>query len=91
MARKDDFTGTQMHCIVCTNPIPPTRRKDAVTCSTECSKARKNFWRSQQDMVECRYCFRPSTPEERARYIKWRWAEKKAEKEATHATDTGSV
>jgi predicted nucleic acid-binding Zn ribbon protein len=83
MARKDDFTGNQMHCVVCMSPIPPDRKWDAVTCSKTCTKARKNFGRSRRDQKECRYCLRPSSPEDRARYQAWRRAEKKAAKEAT--------
>lgn len=86
--RKDDFTGTPMHCIVCTNPIPPGRKRDAVTCSPACSKTRRDFWRSRQDQAQCRYCQRPSNPEERARYLAWRRSEKKAHKETD---DTGSI
>lgn len=85
MARKDDFTGNVMRCVVCTNPIPPDRKSDAITCSKTCTKARRDFMRSKLDQKQCRYCLRPSTVEERARYAAWRRSEKKAEKEATHA------
>jgi predicted nucleic acid-binding Zn ribbon protein len=83
MARKDDFRGNTMRCVVCTNPIPPERKWDAITCSKECTKARRDFGRSRKDMIECRYCMRPSTPEERARYLAWRRAERKSTKETT--------
>lgn len=89
MARKDSYRGIQMHCVVCMNLIPSDRKWDSVTCSTACTKARKDFGRSRKDQMECRYCLRPSTPEERARYLAWRRAEKKAEKEATHADVNG--
>jgi predicted nucleic acid-binding Zn ribbon protein len=81
MARKDSFTGNTMHCVNCTEPIPPGRKSDAVTCSPFCSKARRDYLRSRVDQKSCRYCQRPSTPEERARYQAWRRAEKKAAKE----------
>lgn len=71
MARADHFTGVQMHCIVCSKTIPPERRRDAVTCSKECSKARDKYIQSRMDNEECRYCRRPSTPEERARFKQW--------------------
>lgn len=74
--RKDDFSGVSMHCVVCQEPIPATRKWDAVTCSPQCSKTRKNYGRSRQDQRECRYCLRPSTFEERARYQAWRRWEK---------------
>jgi hypothetical protein len=76
MARTDNFTGKVMNCVICAKPIPADRRWDAVTCSKECSTARQNFFRSHQDLKECRYCQRPSTPEERMRYQAWRRWEK---------------
>lgn len=72
MARADHFTGVSMHCIVCSSPIPPERRRDAVTCSKECSKARDKFIQSRIDNEECRYCRRPSTQEEILRFRQWR-------------------
>jgi len=74
MARKDSFR--TMYCVVCTDEIPAGRKKDSVTCSPECSKARKDHFRSLIDNKECRYCNRPATPEERARYAAWRRWEK---------------
>ena len=76
MARKDSYSQNQMHCVNCTEPIPSTRKWDAITCSPACTKARKDYGRSRQDQRECRYCLRPSTPEERARYKAWRKWEK---------------
>jgi hypothetical protein len=61
---------------MCPNFIPSDRHKKAVTCSEECAQARKDWNRSRQDATECRYCERPSTPEERTRYKRWRkWEE----------------
>jgi len=74
--RKDDFSEAKMHCIVCMNEIPPERKSDLVTCSKECTARRKNFLRSKVDQKACRYCFSPSTPEERVRYQAWRRWEK---------------
>lgn len=74
-----------MHCVVCQNTIPVDRKKDAVTCSAECTKARKDFFRSKQDQVSCRYCQRPSSPEERARYQAWRRWEKAGQKDEQSA------
>jgi len=85
MARKDSFTGIRMKCVVCTNPIPPERKWDSVTCSKECTKIRKDFGRSRKDQVQCRYCLRPSTPEERAQFQAWRRAQKKLAKETGDA------
>jgi predicted nucleic acid-binding Zn ribbon protein len=63
-------------CIMCKGPIPPTRNWSSVTCSKECSTRRADFWRNRQDMTQCRYCQKPSTPEERTRYLLWRRWEK---------------
>ena len=72
MARKDDYRGVRMHCVVCQKPIPQERKWDAITCSPQCTKSRKDFGRSRKDQTECRYCQRPSSPEERARFMAWR-------------------
>jgi len=77
MARRDDYRGTPRYCVMCKNEIPVERKRDAVTCSPECTTARKNWGRSRLDAVECRYCNRPSTPEERVRYGMWKKWEKK--------------
>jgi hypothetical protein len=82
MARKDSFTGNTMFCVNCKNPIPTDRKSDAITCSKACTKARRDFMRSKLDQKQCRYCLRPSTAEERARYMAWRRAEKKTAREA---------
>lgn len=76
MARADYFTNVVRHCVMCANDIPPERKADAITCSPECTKARKNFLRSKIDARECRYCYHPSTIEERLRYGRWRKWEK---------------
>ena len=77
--RTDDYSGRPMHCLVCTNPIPPTRKKDAITCSTECSAVRAKYLRSLIDQKRCRYCQRPSTPAERAAFNRWgKWEAKQA-------------
>jgi hypothetical protein len=70
--RTDDFAAHTMNCIVCTSPMPPTRRKDAVTCSPACSSIRAKWLRSLIDQTRCRYCQRPSTPAERAAFNRWR-------------------
>lgn len=72
MARTDHYRGADRWCVMCRKPIPAERKSDAVTCSPECTQARRNFGRSRKDQTECRYCFRPSTPEERGRYKVWR-------------------
>lgn len=77
MPRTDYYTGVTMYCVVCQKPIPKTRRWDAFTCSKECTKARNKFGLSHRDAVQCRYCYHPSSPEERRRYLRWRKAEER--------------
>lgn len=71
MARADYFKNVERYCIVCREPIPPERKSDAITCSPECTKKRKNYLRSKQDAAECRYCHKPSTPESRVLFSMW--------------------
>jgi hypothetical protein len=81
MARRDDFHEIAMNCVMCPKKIPADRPKLAVTCSKECTTARKNYWRSKQDARVCRYCCKPSTPEQRAAYQQWRRRPQNAEEE----------
>ena len=85
MPRRDDFSTMQMKCVVCSNPIPADRREDAITCSKACTKARSDWKRSQIDHNYCRYCQRPASPEERARYLRWRQWEKAGQSEEKSA------
>jgi hypothetical protein len=62
---------------MCKKVIPPERKSDAITCSKECTKKRKDFLRSKQDAKECRYCNKPSTPEDRVLFGRWKKAMKK--------------
>lgn len=81
MARRDDFTNVAMHCVICREPITDSRRKNAVTCSPECTAARKAYWFSKLDAKMCRYCYKPSTPEQRALFQQWRRRPQNAEEE----------
>lgn len=81
---RTDISNFTMHCVVCQKPIPADRKWDAVTCSPACTKQRKDYGRARIDQRVCRYCLKPSTPEERQRYLAWRRWEKK---NADHATD----
>ena len=66
------------YCVVCTNEIPEDRvRKQSVTCKKECSDARRRAQRTLQDDRECRYCRRPSSPEEREAFNRFRKLESK--------------
>ena len=86
MPKKGDFqrdatlNSFTRHCVVCTKPIPDKARRDVVTCSKECVKIRRKVMIAMLDAVRCKYCQRPSTPEERARYRRWRLAEAAEEK-----------
>lgn len=75
-----------LRCIMCTEPIPPERKSVAITCSKVCTKRRQDYQRSLLDWHECRYCRRPSSPEERSRYHAWRrWEEKGMKEEQSSA------
>lgn len=71
------FYELETFCTVCTKPVPPERlRFKAITCTEECARLRKLSMRSKQDARECRHCRKPSTPEERAAYQRFRRWEK---------------
>lgn len=60
-------------CVVCKDPIPDERvKKGSVTCKKECADARRKAQRTLQDDRECRYCRRPSSPEDRAAFNRFR-------------------
>lgn len=85
--RTDNYTDTPRYCVMDGKLIPPDRPRMAVTCSKECTDARKDFRRSRQDARECRYCRRPSTPEERHRYLRWRKFEEKFPPDASELSE----
>jgi hypothetical protein len=70
---------TSVHCVVCGRLVPEDRmKKRAITCSSECGKERRNMLRRYfVDSKFCRYCMKPATPEEQARFRRWRAWEKK--------------
>lgn len=64
---------TVFFCVICGNEIPQERLlHKAVTCSKAHANALKNERRRLRDLVRCRFCNRPSTPEERAQFAAWR-------------------
>jgi len=68
----------QICCVICGRNVPDERmKKRAITCSPSCGKERTNMLRRRQDNTRCRYCMKPVTPEEQARYRRWRAWEKK--------------
>lgn len=62
------------HCVVCTREVPAKRATSRMkeTCGPECHKVFKAFKKNNIFRRRCPNCFHPSTPEERASYIKWR-------------------
>jgi hypothetical protein len=65
-------------CVICGSNVPEERmKKRAITCSPACGKERSNMLRRLLDSRFCRYCSRPATPEEQARFRRWRAWERK--------------
>lgn len=60
-------------CVVCTTKIPDDREKRrAVTCSDICKKTLADRRRHRNEGKVCVFCKRPSTPEERVLFARWR-------------------
>ena len=77
MAR-NTYDDVKMHCIVCTKDIDDERaRRNHITCSDECLAKRRSIQRAKRDAVECRYCKKPSTLEQRAAFARFRRVENK--------------
>jgi hypothetical protein len=76
-----DIHDLVMHCVVCKKPMPDTRRRNAITCSPACTLARRRYWFSKLDAKMCRYCYKPSTPEQRAEFRQWKRRPQDAEEE----------
>jgi predicted nucleic acid-binding Zn ribbon protein len=77
MVKSEVFILKDRFCVMCGKVIPGDRSKLSVTCSKECSADRKDYNRARADQRVCKYCQRPSTPEERKRFQAWRRYEKK--------------
>jgi hypothetical protein len=77
VARTDAYRNVDRFCLMCKKVIPADRKSDAITCSTECTKRRADFLRSKIDQKECRYCNKPSTPEDRVFFSQWKKAMRK--------------
>ena len=61
------------YCVVCGEDIPADRvLRRAVTCTKTHANFLKNERRKLRDLGRCRFCGRPSTPEERAQFAAWR-------------------
>lgn len=62
-----------LRCTVCGEPIPADREKrKAATCTPECALTLKSYRRNAPQAKRCRHCGMPSTPEERADFLRWR-------------------
>jgi ribosomal protein S26 len=67
-----------LHCVMCGGDIPADRAaRKFVTCSPECSEERERWAKARHDATHCRYCMKPSTPEERAAFKRFRAWERK--------------
>jgi hypothetical protein len=54
-------------------PIPEEReRRRSTTCSDECRTRLNEIRREKKDAKICRHCSKPSTPEERILFNRWR-------------------
>jgi predicted nucleic acid-binding Zn ribbon protein len=67
------------HCVACGEVIPADHPRPFITltCSDRCRDARMKFRRKREHATRCKYCFKPSTPAERKRFLRWRNFEKK--------------
>lgn len=72
-------------CVFDGKLIPADRvKRNAVTCSKECAKAIERQRMLLMEQGECKYCRRPSTPEERESYKEWRrWVKEQTTAEVT--------
>lgn len=63
----------KMYCVIDGNEIDDEKvKRKAVTCSHECKLLLKAFRRKQRSEIICSACRRPSTPEERQEFKRWR-------------------
>jgi len=77
MARKT-YDEVKTHCVICKAEVPKDRlMRGAITCSKEHAKLRRAQLTAITDKKECRYCRRPSTPEEREAYKRFRTLERR--------------
>jgi hypothetical protein len=60
-------------CIWCGDPVPKERQRyRAITCCEEHGRLRKASIRARVDQRQCRVCRKPSSPQERAAYRRFR-------------------
>lgn len=81
-------------CVFDGKPIPAERvKRNAVTCSQGCADAIIRQRMLLMEQSECKYCRRPSTPEERESFKHWRkWVKDQATPEiAKESTDESTT
>lgn len=62
-----------VYCAVCGGVVPPERvAQGAITCSKEHGAKRANFLRARKEARECKYCHKPSTPEDREAFLRFK-------------------
>ena len=63
-----------LSCAVCRGPLPPKRAyaRTRYTCGPECRVALRAFQKLVIDAKYCHVCMRPSTPEEREEFKRFR-------------------
>jgi hypothetical protein len=77
MARKT-YDDIKTHCVICGDVIAKDRMmRGAVTCTKEHATERRSQLRAMKSEKQCEYCKRPSTPEEREAYNRFRKFERK--------------
>lgn len=62
-----------LHCMICTDPMPPARARDSKrkTCCANCYRALKAFYKEMVKQRYCPSCLHPSTPRQRADFKLW--------------------
>jgi len=67
------FEQVKNFCVIDQLPIPIERvKRHATTCSKECAKKLRKQRMMLMEQTECKYCRRPSTPEEREAFRRFR-------------------
>jgi hypothetical protein len=62
-----DPSSIKLHCMICGEPMQAARARDSKrkTCSPECYKALKAFYKLQLWLRRCPSCLHPSSPRQR--------------------------
>jgi hypothetical protein len=90
MANEDLF-GIKPCCVLCRSEIPADRlRFKAVTCSKVCGARYMRWQQKKRDDKACKFCHRPSTPNARRAFSRFRVWEKE-NPEASHPLEWAIV